>query len=121
MKLVSLLAAATLAASLSAQNCSTLTVSGGAPNTNLAFSLTGGDAMSPVVIVIGDTVGTTTLNFGTASLVLSLAQPFAPIGGGFTNARGRSHRQHPDPASHHADGPARSGSDGGPRRSADDV
>lgn len=70
-----------LAATASAQTCSTLAVTGtGAPGTNLTFTLTGQPVGSFGILFIGDTTGSTSLPFGTlATLELGLAQPFIPV------------------------------------------
>ncbi len=70
-----------LAATASAQTCSTLAVSGtGAPGTNLTFTLTGQPVGSIGILFLGDTTGSTSLAFGTlATLELGLAQPFIPV------------------------------------------
>lgn len=70
-----------LAATASAQSCSTLAVTGtGAPGTNLTFTLTGQPTGSFGLLFIGDTTGSTSLPFGNlATLELGLAQPFIPV------------------------------------------
>ena len=83
----SLLLCLGVAGTVAAQNC-TLTITGGAPSTNLTFAFTGAPR-SPALVVIGDTQGTTTLNFGSlGSLTLGLAQPFLPAPLGLTDANG---------------------------------
>lgn len=91
--LFSALLLATVAATVSAQNCATLTVTGsGAPGTDVVFALSG-DATSPAFLAIGNTTGTTVFNFGPlGSLTLDLDHPFAIVPLGFTNASGEAGR-----------------------------
>ena len=87
-----LLAASTarLASFASAQACAALSVTGtGAPGTDLVFTLDGSTAGAFAALAVGDTTGTTTLNFGSlGSLTLGLASPFIPLPLGMTDASG---------------------------------
>lgn len=71
--------------------CSDLTVTGGAPNTNLVFALTGGAARSPALVVIGETTGQLNINFGSlGSLQLGLLPPFTVAPMGVTDSAGNA-------------------------------
>lgn len=80
-KLVLSLSLGLLAATASAQTCSTLSVAGtGAPGTTLTFTLSGTPMGSIGILCIGDTLGSTSLSFGNlGTLDLGLAQPFTPV------------------------------------------
>ncbi|MBI5853534.1 MAG: hypothetical protein HZB39_21200 [Planctomycetes bacterium] len=79
---------AALAAPLSAQACSDLDVTGGAPGTTLTFTLSGATPLSPALMVVGPTTGTTTIVLGPLSFELGLAQPFAVLSLGMTDLTG---------------------------------
>lgn len=85
----SVLVLATLAAAASAQ-CSSLTVTGsGAPGTTLTVALDGTSPNAFAFLVLGNTQGTTTINFGAlGTLTLGLAAPFTPAPIGMTNLQG---------------------------------
>jgi hypothetical protein len=87
-RLPALVLALAIAGTAAAQNCSLTITGSGAPNTSLSFAFQGAPR-SPALLVIGDTQGTTTLNFGSlGSLTLGLAQPFVAAPLGFTDATG---------------------------------
>lgn len=89
MKLLSsLVLSALLCAPLAAQACSDLSVSGGSPGTNLDFALTGAPANAPSLLVIGTTLGSTTINLGPVSFDLGLASPFFGLPLGMTDGNG---------------------------------
>lgn len=75
---------------LPAQTCASLTVTGnGAPGTTLSFALDGSTAGAYAILAIGDTQGSTTLNFGSlASVTLGLATPFAAVPMGVADGNG---------------------------------
>ena len=78
-----------LAANATAQ-CATLTVTGtGAPGTALQFQFDGTANPAFVLLLVGQTQGTTTVPLGPfGSLTLGLATPFIPVPLGFTDASG---------------------------------
>jgi hypothetical protein len=87
IRLLSVLAAVTLAAAASAQ-C-TLSVSGSGTST-ITFSFNG-PANSPAALAIGDTQGSTTFTFGPlGSLTLGLEMPFVPAPLGMTDGSGNA-------------------------------
>lgn len=92
MKLISTLALATaLTAGLAqAQACSSLTVTGsGAPGSDLDFALTGAGANAFALAAIGETAGSTSIQFGAlATLDLGLDRPFFVLPLGRTDTNG---------------------------------
>ena len=86
---IATLVAALATAPLSAQNCSSLTVTGsGAPSTQLSFAVTGATANALTLVLVGDTTGSTVINTPFGTLTLGLAAPFIPLPLGVTNAQG---------------------------------
>lgn len=93
MRLLAPLAIAALIATstfATAQNCSTLAVTGsGAPGTTLTLALTGGDPNTLAMVALGASTGSTQIGFGPlGSLSLGIAQPQGLIPLGRTDANG---------------------------------
>ena len=89
-----------LAGVASAQSCGSLAVTGsGAPGTSLQIAVSGAHTGDFVILVIGDTLGTTSvpLPMGGA-LVLGLATPFLPAPMGVADAAGAASLTIPLPA-----------------------
>jgi hypothetical protein len=85
----SLLLASMFAATAAAQ-CATLSVTGtGAPGTALVFTIDGTTANAFAFVAIGDTQGSTSIQFGPlGTLSLGLAVPFVPVPVGPTDSNG---------------------------------
>lgn len=80
---------ASLVATATAQSCGTLTATGsGAPGTSVELALTGSTPDAIAVLVIGDTLGTTTIATPFATLELGIAMPFIPVPIGMTDENG---------------------------------
>ena len=83
------LSLAALTATATAQ-CGTLTATGsGAPGTAIDLTLTGSTAMAPAFLVVGDTLGPTSIQIGAlGTLDLGLEMPFIPVPLGMTDMNG---------------------------------
>jgi hypothetical protein len=86
-----LLLAASFAVAAPAQ-CATLTVTGtGAPGTSLTLTIDGTAANQFAFLAVGQTQGSSTLPLGPfGTLTLGLAQPWAPVPVGQTDASGNA-------------------------------
>jgi len=79
-----------LAAGAAQAQCGNLTASGsGAPGTAVDLAVTGSTANAPVLCVIGDTLGVTTIQIGSlTTLELGLETPFIPVPMGLSDGNG---------------------------------
>ncbi|MCA8952589.1 MAG: hypothetical protein KDE27_23960 [Planctomycetes bacterium] len=81
-------ALAILTATAPAQ-CGALTATGtGAPGTTVDLTLTGSTPNALAILVVGDTLGTTSIATPFATLVLGLESPFLPVPIGLTDGNG---------------------------------
>ena len=76
------------AATASAQNCSTLAVSGGSPGSQLTIAVSGAPANTPTIVLLSQSTGSTVIPTPFGTLSLGLASPFSPLPLGTTDANG---------------------------------
>lgn len=89
-----------LASALPAQACSSLSISGGAPGSNLSIAVSGAPAGGFAVLVVGEQAGSTQIPLPMGqSLLLGVAEPFFPVPLGQTDLSGAASLQLAIPAS----------------------
>lgn len=89
-----------LASALPAQACSSLSISGGAPGSNLSIAVSGAPAGGFAVLVVGEQAGSTQIPLPMGqSLLLGVAEPFFPVPLGQVSASGAASLQLAIPAS----------------------
>jgi hypothetical protein len=90
MRSITLAALLSLTSMATAQACGSLAIVGtGAPGTIMQVDVTGAQAGGVAMLVIGDTLGSTTLPLPLGgSLILGLAEPFFPLPVGEIDAAG---------------------------------
>lgn len=89
-----------LASALPAQACSSLSISGGAPGSNIDIAVSGAPANGLAVLVVSQQAGSTVVSLPMGqSLLLGVAEPFFPVPIGQTDASGAASLQLPVPAS----------------------
>lgn len=89
-----------LASALPAQACSSLTISGGAPGSDIAIAVSGAPASGFAVLVVGQQAGSTVVSLPMGqSLLLGVAEPFFPVPLGETSMSGSASLLIPVPAS----------------------